>query len=139
MKPVPAEGEPDGLILFDGVCVFCSRWVRFVMERDKAGLFRFLPIQSARGRALAARLGLDPENPPSHAVVFDGRAFFKSQAGLAVLSRLPGWGWTRVLGAGPRPLLDWAYDRVAANRYRLFGRTDECMAPTANERERFLS
>ena len=31
-SPQPAPDEPDGLILFDGVCVFCSRWVRFVID-----------------------------------------------------------------------------------------------------------
>ena len=53
-EPQPIDGVPDGLIVFDGVCVFCSRWVRFVIERDAGARFRFTPVQSAYGSALAA-------------------------------------------------------------------------------------
>ena len=138
MKPVPAPGEPEGLILYDGVCVFCSRWVRWVIARDRAGRFRFAPVQGAYGRRMAQSLGLDPDAPQSNAVIAGGMALFKSDATLAVLSSLPGWGWTRTLVAVPRPIRDWAYDRMAANRYRFFGRTDVCWLPAPEERERFL-
>lgn len=138
MKPVPAPGEPEGLILYDGVCVFCSRWVRWVIERDRGGRFRFAPVQGVHGRRIAQSLGLDPEAPQSNAVIVGGMALFKSDATLSVLSSLPGWGWTRAFLAIPRPIRDWAYDRMAANRYRFFGRTDVCWLPTPEERERFF-
>ena len=51
------------MILFDGVCVFCSRWVRFIVARDAAARFRFTPIQSAYGARLAQALGIDAEIP----------------------------------------------------------------------------
>ncbi len=70
----PVQGVASGLILFDGVCVFCSRWVAFVIRRDSAERFRFLPIQSEGGRILAARLGIDPDDPETNAVVLDGFA-----------------------------------------------------------------
>ena len=45
---------PDNdVILYDGVCVFCSRWVRFVATRDVAKRFRFTAIQSGYGTRLA--------------------------------------------------------------------------------------
>ena len=69
---------PDGLVLFDGVCVLCSGWVRFLLERDSDAIFRFTPIQSPYGRALAQRLGIDPETPQTNAVIIGGRAYFKA-------------------------------------------------------------
>ena len=51
------------MILFDGVCVFCSRWVRFVAKRDAAKRFRFTPIQSDYGARLAQAFGIDPAIP----------------------------------------------------------------------------
>ncbi len=39
----------DGVILYDGVCVFCSRWIRFVASRDTNRRFRFTAIQSDYG------------------------------------------------------------------------------------------
>lgn len=138
-RPRPADGEPDGLILFDGVCVFCSRWVRFVIARDAERRFSFLPIQSDRGRALAARCGIDPEAPETNAVILDGRIWFKSDAALQVLGRLPGGGPARVLKRIPRVLRNPIYDRIARNRYRLFGRSEACMVPSPQDRARFLS
>jgi predicted DCC family thiol-disulfide oxidoreductase YuxK len=136
--PQPAPDEPDGLILFDGVCVFCSRWVRFVIDRDPGCQFRFLAIQSEPGRVLATRFGIDPEVPQTNAVVWGGRIFFKSDGALTVLRQLRSTrplGWLKVV---PRLLRDPAYDLIARNRYRLFGRTDVCMVPAPEDRSRFL-
>jgi predicted DCC family thiol-disulfide oxidoreductase YuxK len=138
-SPQSAPDEPDGLILFDGVCVFCSRWVRFVIDHDPQGRFRFLPIQSETGRALAARYGIDPEAPQTNAVVLNGRIYFKSDAALTVLGALPGTGPLAALKAAPRFLRDPLYDLIAKNRYAIFGRTDACMVPSAEDRARFVS
>ena len=126
-KSKPVDLTPDGIILYDGHCIFCSRWVRFVIERDPGAEFRFLAVQTEQGRALAAKLGIDPDNPQTNAVVLAGRAYFKSEAALQVLGRLPGWSWVRGLALVPCPLRDWVYDRVAGNRYRLFGRSESCL------------
>lgn len=137
-QPRPLDGVADGLILFDGVCVFCSGWVRFVIERDSAARFRFAAVQSRFGAALAARLGISVANPETNAVVLGGRAYFKSDAAIAVVSRLPGWSWARWLALTPRPIRDWLYDRIAVNRYRLFGRTASCLMPTPEIAGRFV-
>ena len=137
-SPQPAPDEPDGLILFDGVCVFCSRWVRFVIDRDPERRFRFVAIQSEPGRVLATRFGIDPEAPQTNAVVWGGRIFFKSDAALTVLGKLAATrplGWLKVV---PKLLRDPVYDLIARNRYRIFGRTDACMIPSPEDRSRFL-
>ena len=136
--PVPTPDLPDGLILFDGVCVFCSRWVRFVIARDAAARFRFLPIQSAQGRALAGRLGVNPEAPETNVVVMDGRALMKSDAALSVLGVLKSVRWLGALRHAPRWMRDPLYDLIARNRYAIFGRTEACMVPGPEERARFL-
>lgn len=138
-SPQPAPDEPDGLILFDGVCVFCSRWVRFVIDHDPERRFSFVAIQSSRGRDLAERLGINPDAPETNAVIMNGRIWFKSDAALKVLEGLPS---TRVLGAlrvAPRWMRNPLYDLTARNRYRIFGRTGACMVPPPEERARFLS
>jgi len=128
----------DDVILFDGVCVFCSRWVRFVIARDKSARFRFTPIQSPYGTRLAHVLGIDADDPDTNAVIHGGVAYFKSDGALTVLSLLPGWGWVRVLFAVPRPLRDGVYNLVAKNRYRIFGKYDACIVPDASLRARVL-
>ncbi|MGY3694399.1 putative DCC family thiol-disulfide oxidoreductase YuxK [Bradyrhizobium sp. USDA 3240] len=128
----------DDVILYDGVCIFCSRWVRFVIARDTTRRFRFTPIQSDYGTRLAKTFGIDPEDPDTNAVVHDGIAWMKSDAALTVLSHLPGWRWTRVLFAVPKSLRDAVYGLIARNRYKIFGKYETCFVPDADLRARVL-
>src|SRR3979490_2297996 len=109
MERVMNQWPDDDVILYDGVCVFCSRWVRFVAVRDSDRRFRFTAIQSGYGAPLARAFGIDPADPDTNAVIHGGVAYFKSDAALTVLSYLPGWGWTRGLRAVPKPLRAVAY------------------------------
>lgn len=128
----------DDVILYDGVCIFCSRWVRFVATRDAARRFRFTAIQSPYGTRMAQALGIDPSDPDTNAVIHGGVACFKSDAALTVLSHLPGWGWTKALFAVPRPLRNAVYNLVARNRYRIFGKYEQCFVPDADLRARVI-
>src|SRR5579872_4428963 len=119
----------DDVILYDGVCVFCSRWIRFIAARDEARRFRFTAIQSPYGGRLAQAFGIDACDPDTNAVIHGGVAFFKSDAALTVLSQLPGWRWTRGLFIVPKGLRNAVYDLVAKNRYRIFGKYDACFVP----------
>jgi len=136
--PLPAKNVPDRLIVFDGVCVLCSRWVDFIIRHDAAARFRFVAIQTPLGRELAERFGITPDDPESNATIVDGQAWFKLDSVLVVLAEFPAWRWTRVVWLVPRPVRDFFYDRVARNRYRVFGRRDACLVPTPDVRARFL-
>jgi predicted DCC family thiol-disulfide oxidoreductase YuxK len=128
----------DDVILYDGVCVFCSRWIRFVAARDVQHRFRFTAIQSGYGTRLAQAFGINPDDPDTNAVIHGGVAIFKSDGALTVLSNLPRWRWVRVLRAVPKPLRDKIYNLVAHNRYRIFGKYEECFVPDASFRARVI-
>jgi predicted DCC family thiol-disulfide oxidoreductase YuxK len=128
----------DDVILYDGVCVFCSRWIRFIATRDGARRFRFTAIQSGYGTRLAQAFGIDPDDPDTNAVIHGGVAYFKSDGALMVLGALPGWNWVHALRAVPKPLRDLVYNLVARNRYRIFGKYDECFVPDAEFRARVI-
>jgi predicted DCC family thiol-disulfide oxidoreductase YuxK len=135
----PGVGPEDRIVLFDGVCNLCSGWVRFLIARDPAGLFRLASVQSEAGQAILAWSGLPVDQFDTMVFVESGQVFLKSTAALRVVRYFP-WPW-RWLAAGlavPRPIRDWLYDRLARNRYTLFGRKDVCMLPTPEIRSRFL-
>jgi predicted DCC family thiol-disulfide oxidoreductase YuxK len=118
--------------------VFCSRWIRFVAARDVERRFRFTAIQSGYGTRLAQAFGIDPDDPDTNAVIHGGVAYFKSDGALTVLSNLPGWRWVRGLRSVPKPLRDAVYNLVAHNRYRIFGKYEECFVPDASFRARVI-
>lgn len=124
--------------LYDGVCVLCSGGVRHALRHERDHAMRFVAIQSGEGRELARQHGIDPDDPASFLLIEDGRALAKSDGVLALVEHLN--GPARLLLAGralPKGLRDWLYDRVARNRYRLFGRKTACEMPNPAHRHRF--
>uniref|UniRef100_UPI003B518CE1 thiol-disulfide oxidoreductase DCC family protein n=1 Tax=Roseovarius indicus TaxID=540747 RepID=UPI003B518CE1 len=127
------------LVVFDGECVLCSGFFRFMLAHDRAGRFRFATAQSPLGTELYTALGLPTEEYETNLVIVGSRIHEKLDA-FAAAMRVLGWPW-RGLSA-VRVLPAWlktpAYTAIARNRYRLFGRYETCMMPDAAVRARFL-
>ncbi len=137
MSGDPARNEGP-VIVFDGICVLCNGWVRFLLKHDRAGRYRFAAMQSDAGRALLAGHGLDPDDPASFLMVDGAQAWTGSDAIRRVLMGLGGvWRLAGVIALVPRVVRDPLYRWIARNRYRLFG-TTACRVPTDEERARFL-
>jgi predicted DCC family thiol-disulfide oxidoreductase YuxK len=136
---VPAFGDDKALVVFDGVCVLCSGFARFILTRDRGFAFRLTTAQSPLGQALFRHYGLDTEDIETNLVLADGLPYVKLDTVAVVGARLGGaWRALVLLRGLPRPLADWLYDRVARNRYALFGRTERCMIPSPEWRDRFI-
>jgi predicted DCC family thiol-disulfide oxidoreductase YuxK len=133
------------LLLFDGRCGLCNRLVRFVLERDRRDRFTFAPLQSRVAAEILARHGRDARDLDTFCIVRDrGLATesvtAKGRATLLVLRTIGGaWAAASVFGVLPTAVLDFAYDRVAKNRVRLFGRTDACLVPSERDRAKFVT
>ncbi len=132
------------LILYDGVCGLCNRLNQFVLKRDRAAVFQFASQQSALGQSIIRAHGRDPAGLETFYVIVDYGSdspimLSKSSAVLFVLKTLRGpWRLATVLAVLPTKLLDWVYDLVARNRYRVFGRYDTCPLPRPEHKSRFI-
>lgn len=135
----PAIQPGERVVLFDGVCKLCNGWVRFVIRHDRARRIRLASMQSVQGQALLVRFGLPTEYFDSMAYIEHGRLFLRSDAVLRIVAQFP-WPWRAlgILRLCPGSVRDWCYDRIARNRYRLFGRYDQCLLPTPDHDKRFL-
>jgi predicted DCC family thiol-disulfide oxidoreductase YuxK len=132
-------GSRQAVIVFDAQCILCSANARLILRRDRRKLFQLAAMQGEAGAALLRANGLDPDNPDTIIVVDGERVLRNSDAVLHIYKRL-GWPW-RALGAAaivPRPLRDLVYRLVARNRYRWFGKLDQCWVPDAADRDRLL-
>ena len=135
----PGMSANDRVILFDGVCVLCSHWARFLVRFDKARRYKLATVQSDEGKAILAWCGL-PTDVYDTMVFVDGRDFYTRSAALLRILMGLSFPW-KLAAAGlliPRPLRDWAYERLARNRYRLFGKHDACVIPTPDHKSRIL-
>ncbi|MFO0846729.1 MAG: thiol-disulfide oxidoreductase DCC family protein [Gemmataceae bacterium] len=130
---------PGPIVLFDGVCNFCNAGVNFILSHDHAARVRFASLQSPAGQSLLQQLNLPPDRFDSMVLVERGRPALRSTAALRVARYLdPPWPILTALLLVPTFLRDAAYDLLAANRYRWFGRLDACQVPTPEVRQRFL-
>ena len=137
--PSEAYEASQKLIVFDGVCVLCSGFARTVVKLDRKGSFRFATAQSPFGEALFRKYGLRTDSYETNLVLVEGKAFMRLESFVAVMSEL-GWPWraARALLLLPRPLRNWLYDRIARNRYVLFGKKDSCDIPSVELRRRMI-
>jgi len=127
------------ILLFDGHCNLCNAWVKFIVKRDSAGTIRFASLQSGAGRRLLEEHKID-ENYIESLVFFEEERFsVSSNAALRTLSYLDSWQKHLIfLAVVPRSLRDLVYRFIARNRYKWFGRREQCMVPTSELQERFL-
>lgn len=133
------RGPAHPILIFDGDCVLCSANARFVLKHDQRGYFRLAAMQGERGAALMRDAGLDPADPETIILIEGEQVRRDSDAVLAIYEGL-GWPWkaARIARIIPRPLRDLIYRWVARNRYRLFGRREQCFVPRAEWKERLL-
>jgi predicted DCC family thiol-disulfide oxidoreductase YuxK len=127
------------ILLFDGHCNLCNAWIQFIVKRDSAGTIRFASLQSGAGRRLLEEHKID-ENYIESLVFFEEERFsVSSTAALRTLSYLNSWQKHLIfLTVVPRSLRDLVYRFIARNRYKWFGRREQCMIPTTELSKRFL-
>lgn len=136
---LPDELGDQPLIVFDGVCVLCSGFARAIVRLDPAGRFRFATAQSPLGQALFWHFGLPTEVYETNLVLIDGVGYTRLDSFIATMRAL-GWPWRAAVALNllPPPLRDWLYERIARNRYALFGRRDSCDIPSPKLRSRLI-
>ena len=128
------------ILLFDGYCNFCNAWVRLIVRRDTAKKILFAPLQSSVGRKMLGEHKIDVNYTESLVFFEEERFSVSSTAALRIYSYLDGWErHLKILTVLPRPLRDAVYRFFAKNRYKWFGRREQCMIPTPELKERFLT
>ena len=137
--PQPAADLPDGLVLFDGYCHVCSGSVQLLLKRDRQQQFAYVPCQSPWGHQIMARYGIDRDFAESFAFIDKGRILFKSDAAIAIARRLPYWRWAGIGRIIPRFIRDPLYDLLARNRYKWFGKRDQCLVLPPEVKARFFT
>ena len=132
--------ENKNLIVFDGECVLCSGFFKFIVRADKKERFGFAIAQSEFGERLYDYYGLKEDDYDTNLVFIDGKLYERLDGFFAAM-KLLGWPYkvVSIFGLLPAKLLDWSYYKIARNRYRLFGRRDACLVPSPDLKARFIN
>ena len=127
------------VILFDGVCNLCNQSVLFVIKRDSDDRFRFSPLQGDYALShLSASSDLN-KRPDSVILIENGKVYSESTAALRIARKLSGL-WPLLYGfiIVPKFIRNYVYRWIADRRYRIWGKTDSCMVPTAKLKDKFI-
>lgn len=127
------------IVLFDGECNVCNASVQFILKRDAKGYFQFASLQSEMGQSLLKQYGVSP-TLNSLVLIDQGKAYTQSTAALKIAKNLNGlWKLCYMAILIPTKLRNQAYNVLANNRYKWFGKKEACLLPTQEQRRRFLS
>ncbi len=137
MNSIP---ENKKIVLFDGVCNLCNNAIQRIIKNDKKDIFRFASLQSDLGKKLVAERGMDPEEIDSIILIDPGVAYYKKSTAALEISRELSGGYSLLKNFLflPEVIRDGVYDIIATNRYKWFGKKDQCMIPTPELKAKFL-
>ena len=129
------------VILVDGTCVFCNRLVAFILRHDSKGLFHFSHIQSVFAQGMFARHvniahSIDNIYLVENAKTANEEVYVDGAAGRRIWPQL--FWIAGVMRFMPLAFVNLVYRLFARVRYRLFGKHDQCLLPSAEERLRFV-
>jgi predicted DCC family thiol-disulfide oxidoreductase YuxK len=129
----------NNVVVFDGVCSLCSWGVRFIIRRDYKNKFLFAAIQSKTGPQLLSDHGIQTEHIETFLLIKDGKPYIKSDAVFEIISEFkPVWSILLIFRIFPKAIRDFAYRVIARNRYKWFGKKDQCMVPSPDIEAKFL-
>jgi len=137
MENLPKDKK---IILFDGVCNLCDSTVQFIIKHDKKDIFRFVAIQSDLGQKIIKYIGIDTSKTDSIILCEPGHSYYyKAEAAIKIIGQLGGiYSMISVFSLIPKWLSNKVYDYIARNRYKWYGKKDECMIPTPELKAKFL-
>lgn len=128
---------PKQLIVYDGVCILCNRYIQHLLRIDRKAYFTFSTYQG-----LPAYVEKDAKQLPfqeSISYLRDGIWWQQSSAALMIYKDIYGrFHWSQVAWLVPRVLRDFIYRSVAKNRYRWFGKHHSCLLPDSTFQDRFI-
>ena len=117
------------LIVFDGNCSLCNKFVLFVVKRDYNDHFRFISLQNPNlHKYLNSSNKIDAIEANSILLInHEGDVKIKSEAITLTFCRLKGLkSLTLIMKFFPNKIRNLVYSLVAKHRYKIFGKTDQC-------------
>jgi len=133
------ETIPDKLVLYDGVCGLCERFVQFTLKRDHQKAFLFAPLQGETAERVRAAYPQLPSTLSTVGYVSNGTLLLRSRAVFAIWRELGGgWKMLAFFRFLPAFLTDIGYRFVAAIRYKIWGKKELCDIPEHADAQRFL-
>ncbi|WP_335673657.1 DUF393 domain-containing protein [Wenyingzhuangia fucanilytica] len=139
MKKIEDIIKKHPILLFDGVCNLCNSSVQLVIKNDTKNFFLFAPLQKPEVVKYLEKHHPNLNQIDSIILITRKKTYTKSSAALTVAKHLKGlYPLLYVFYIIPKPIRDLFYDFIAKNRYKWYGKQEQCMIPTTELKNKFL-
>ncbi len=130
---------PDKLVLYDGECGLCDRFVQVLLRQDSGRTLSFAPLQGSTAEQVRGHHPHLPKTLSTVGYLRSNELLLRSRAVFAIWRDIGGfWKAMALLRILPAFLTDTGYRLVAACRYKIWGKLDECRVPDPEDAHRFL-
>jgi predicted DCC family thiol-disulfide oxidoreductase YuxK len=127
------------IVLYDGVCNLCNSSVRLLLKIDRGKVIQFAHLQSDFSKGLLKKYSANFKKTDSVVLFSNSNLYFKSEAIFEIFHIIDfPWNLFLLLRILPVKFCDRVYDFIANNRYKWFGKKDNCLIPTEDLSKRFI-
>lgn len=125
------------IIIFDGNCVLCSSFYKWLLKNDKKNCFLFTNIQS---EFYSKNSNIDKSKDSIIVILNNNKILYESDAVAYIFKKTKTQLAIRILiSIFPKFISNFFYKIVAKNRYKIFGKKDSCYVPTKEELKKFIT
>ncbi len=128
------------IVFFDGVCNLCNSTVQFIIKKDRKNQFKFASLQSESGKSFLNERNLPVEKLDSIILYEPGIAYYSKSTAALKIAKTIGFPYNMlyIFMVIPAPIRNLIYSFIAKNRYKWFGKKDNCMVPSPELKDKFL-
>ena len=127
------------IIFFDGICTLCNKTVLFILKHETNKLIYFSSLQSKFAQDIFSKKSINIEEFNSIIFIENNCIYYKSQAVFRISKNLKfPFNLLKYFRFLPVFITDFIYDIIAENRYRIFGKIEQCQLLTESDKKRFL-
>ena len=127
------------VVYYDGICGLCDFFVNLIVKIDSKGILKFSSLQGESGQKLLKDLNYDSDELNTVLFRANDQVYTKSTAVFRIIKTIGGlWIVFLIFNLLPTSFTDFIYKNIAKNRYKLFGKLDQCDISKFNKPGQFI-
>ena len=124
------------IIFYDDNCVLCNHSIQFLIKKDLQNQFVFAPLQGKLAKKSIDLIYI--KKLDSFVVLSNGNSYVKGKAIKFIIQNLKTLSFYKWVLFVPNSILDLVYSFIGKIRYKVFGKSKNCLYLNKNIKNRFI-
>ena len=128
--------DRENIIFYDDNCVLCNYSIQFLIKTDPQNQSLFAPLQGELAKKSIDLIYI--KKLDSFVILSNCNSYVKARALKFIIRHLETLSFYNWLLFIPNPILDLAYSFVGKIRYKVFGKSKNCLYLNKEIKKRFI-